>query len=241
MSAILCIDDDSYLTDLVRYAFTREGYSVLVARRAAEGLALAQKEQPDLVLLEVDLPDGNGLGLCSHLRETLHLPVILVTDRRSDEEILAGFAAGADDYILKPFNVQILLYRARAVMRRRQNEARAPHATTGPVYRLGAITFDPAQNLLLNGATSVRLTRLESRILESLLTHQGQVLTPEQILRRVWGTNADSDISVVKTHIHHLRSKLSAAGARDEIVQTAAGVGYTVPQAPPDEAHKLVG
>lgn len=226
MCKVLCVDDDVYLGDLLQYALKREGYSVQVAHRGAEALQVARFERPDVVLLDAKLPDADGFELCQHFRTALHIPVIMVTGHHTDEDVIAGFSLGADDYIVKPFSMQILVYRLRALMRRVHTD-NSLNDTTTLTYRLGPALFSPSRNEISNDGTLVKLTPTESAILHLLVTHKGQILPTERILERIWGYNTESCISVIKTHIHHLRRKIAGIVGDMDIVQTVPGVGYT--------------
>ena len=225
-ASVLCVDDDSYLTDLLRYALLRDGHAVRVAHSAAEALKAVEVERPDVVILDVRLPDSDGFTLCAHLRSAYRIPVILVTARSSDEDVLVGFDRGADDYIGKPFNMQVLIYRLRAVLRRsRAGATQTPPASS---YRFGASVFNPQHNEIVGATGSVKLTPIESKILRLLLAHEGQVLSADSILEHVWDYDSESSSLVVKTHIRHLRLKLAEAIGDLAIIHTVARGGYTV-------------
>jgi DNA-binding response OmpR family regulator len=216
-----------YLTDLLRYALTQEGYKVQVAGSATAALAAAVTNQPDLIILDALLPDGDGFALCARFRMALHIPVIMLTARQSIEETLTGFERGADDYVTKPFTMQILMRRVQVVLRRCPPGV-APAQRASQLYRLGSGTFD-AHTFELRGPQGIsKLTRSEGRILQQLVLHQGQILSAEQILERVWGHETESTASVVKTHIRHIRERLHATTGAAEILTTVRGLGYTI-------------
>lgn len=222
---VLCVDDDPYLTDLLRYALLRDGHSVRVANTAADAIKAVAAERPDVVILDVRLPDTDGFTLCAHLRSTYRVPVILVTARSSDEDVLVGFDRGADDYIGKPFNMQVLIYRVRAVLRRARGAVAEPPVTS---YRLGGSLFNPQLNEIVSKTKSVKLTPIESKILRLLLVHEGQVLSANHILEHVWDYDSESNSLVVKTHIRHLRVKVAEAIGDVPIIHTVARAGYTL-------------
>ncbi len=228
MTRILCIDDDRYLTDLLRYGFAREGFDVSTVDTAREGLRRARMERFDAILLDVNIPDMNGLKALAALRTFTTIPVIVLTARALDEDIIAGFDGGADDYVLKPFSMQPLVARVKAVLRRvtvRSIEP-APYADRR-IRRIGGASLDMARNeLMAEGGACVRLTPTESRILQLLLAHEGQVLSAERIMERIWSYNSASDIAVVKTHIRRLRAKILRLPGGPQPIRTVPGVGY---------------
>lgn len=138
---VLCVDDDIYLTDLLRYALSHDGYAVEVANTGADALRTAQADPPDVVVLDVNLPDVNGFTLCNRFRKVLHLPVIMLTARSLDTDMVTGFQQGADDYVAKPFSMQVLSYRIRAVVIRR-GSAELEGGPSRTSYPLGTGTFD---------------------------------------------------------------------------------------------------
>jgi two-component system OmpR family response regulator len=237
---VLCVDDDPYLTDLLSYALTRQGHKVQLAASGSQGLLAALADRPDLALLDGKLPDMDGFELCTRLRTSLRIPVIMLTARGADEDILSGFANGADDYVTKPFSMQILMSRVEAVLRRsRANHAPAHAVTT--LHRLGSGMFNAQTNEVSGPRGKVKLTRSEARILLQLLCHQGQILSAEQLLVRVWGHETESDASVIKTHIRHIRSRLAEATGDADLIQTVRGLGYSLRQSHRAPAHDLAG
>jgi two-component system, OmpR family, alkaline phosphatase synthesis response regulator PhoP len=225
---ILCVDDDTYLTDLLQYALARDGYNVSVAADGATALRLVQSDPPDAVLLDLHLPDVNGLTLCGQLRREGHMPVIMLTASHTDTDIVKGFQHGADDYIVKPFSMQILSYRIQAVLRRsRGAEHGGPQKTR---YELGKGSFDAEQHEVLCKDTRIKLTPIQGKILRLLLDNEGRVISSEQIMSRIWHYDAESDVSVVKTHISNLRKRLAAVLGSDDLIRTVAGLGYMLRQ-----------
>ncbi|HEV7215151.1 MAG TPA: response regulator transcription factor [Chloroflexota bacterium] len=218
------MDDDIYLTDLLRYALSHDGYAVEVANTGADALRTAQADPPDVVVLDVNLPDVNGFTLCNRFRKVLHLPVIMLTARSLDTDMVTGFQQGADDYVAKPFSMQVLSYRIRAVVIRR-GSAELEGGPSRTSYPLGAGTFDAEQHEVLGGVT-IKLTPIQGKILRVLLEHEGRVVSAEQLMTKVWHYDAESDVSVVKTHISNLRKKIATALGEAEIIRTVPGLGY---------------
>ena len=233
--AILCIEDDPLLGDLLLYALQREGYQARLAPTAGGGLQAITAEHPDLVLLDMHLPDGDGLALCGHIRLTHRLPVIL-TGANSDEDALAGFERGADDCVAKPFNMQILLYRIRAILRR----AGSLEPFDMPKLRIGPGTFDPEHHELEGPEGRVKLTPIESGILTLLLSREGQVYPAERIIERVWSDEGKGTVTGVKTHMRRLRQKIAQAIGELEVIQTVPGLGYVLRQGPNISGRKTL-
>jgi len=222
---LLCVDDDTYLADLLRYALSRVGYSVQLAHSGAAALRAAQAGRPDLVIADVNLPDIDGFQLCAQLRGQYHLPVILLTGRHMDDDVLTGFDHGAQDYVAKPFSMRVLMCRVEAVLRR-ANPATAEH-TTKRLRRVHSGWFDTEQQQISGNGVTVKLTATESKILELLLANAGQVLSAERIMDELWDEESDTYASVVKTHIRYLRSKLATVFGTLTVIETVRGLGYT--------------
>ena len=228
---VLCVDDDPYLTDLLRYALSHDGYAVEVANNGADALRNAQADPPDVVVLDVNLPDINGFTLCQRFRKQMRLPVILLTASSLDADVVTGFQQGADDYVSKPFSMQVLSYRIRAVaLRRNASELEGGPART--TYQIGNGTFDAEQHEVL-GNVSIKLTPIQGKILRVLLEHEGHVVSAEQLMSKVWHFEAESDVSVVKTHVSNLRKKMALALGDEEIIRTVPGLGYMFRQPSP--------
>lgn len=230
MAKILCVDDDQYLTDLLRYALAREGFEVLMAHTGREALKLLRAESLDLVILDVNIPDMNGFKVLSSLRAFSQIPVVMLTARAQDEDIIAGFGQGADDYVAKPFSVQVLINRVKAVLRRvKPHPEQLPAG--GPSYYIQNSVFEAELNeIVAPDNARVKLTPTESRILHLLFLHEGQVLSAERIMERIWGYDSESDVNVIKTHIRHLREKIGSLPHSPQPIRTLPGVGYMVNQ-----------
>jgi len=229
MAKILCVDDDAYLTDLLRYALSREGFEVSTANSGREALRLVQGKGIDLVILDVNIPDMNGFRVLAALRGFSQAPVVMLTARAQDEDIVAGFDSGADDYVVKPFSMQVLSKRVSAVLQRTRTR---PLQTTlpGRRYRIGSGLFDSEAHEIVSPVVSVRLTPTEGRILHLLLMHEGQVLSAERIMEHIWGYNTNSNVGVIKTHIRHVREKIYRLPDCPQPIRTLTGLGYTAHQ-----------
>jgi len=238
MAKILCVDDDQYLTDLLRYALAREGFEVRMAHSGRDALRLIRAESLDLVILDVNIPDMNGFKVLSSLRTFSQVPVVMLTARSQDEDIIAGFGQGADDYVAKPFSVQVLINRIKAVLRRAKPQPEQLPAGSA-TYQIQGAVFDAELNEIVGHEVRVRLTPTESRILHLLFLHEGQVLSAERIMERIWGYDSESDVNVIKTHIRHLREKISSLPESPQPLRTLPGVGYVINQT--DEHGQILG
>jgi DNA-binding response OmpR family regulator len=228
MATILCVDPDPHLSDLVQYALAREGFDALMSYRGQQALRLVRTARPDLVLLDVAIPDLSGLEVLTALRTVSWLPVVLLSARAAEEEALAGFARGADDYVAKPFSMQVLLQRVKAILRRATPSPPAP-ADSG-AYRVQGAHFCADYHEVVQAGVHVTLTRAESRILRLLCQHPGQTFAPARIRDCLWGWDSPSDVNVVKTHIRHIRAKFGRLPERPDPIQTLPGVGYRLAQ-----------
>jgi two-component system alkaline phosphatase synthesis response regulator PhoP len=222
---LLCVDDDQHLVDLLRYAFEREGFAVQTAHTARDAMGLLRARLPDLVILDVNMPGMNGLQILSWLRTFSRIPVVLLTGRGREDDIIAGLGLGADDYVVKPCSVEVLTNRVKAVLRRTRPHAR-PVATAG--YRIHGALFTPARQEIVGNDVYIKLTPTESRILHLLLLHEGRALSVAYILRHIQRYDAASQPSVVKTHIRNLRTKLGRLSQGAQPIRTVRGVGYAV-------------
>jgi DNA-binding response OmpR family regulator len=229
LGQILCVDDDSYLTDLLTYALEREGFVARVAHHGMQALQIIEAEPPDAIILDVNLPDVNGFNLCTQIRRNHDIPVIVLSARRAEEDVLAGFSQGADDYLAKPFSMRELVSRLRAVLKRARSD-NVRQYILGRKYQIEDATFDAEYNQVTGDAGSVQLTPIEGRILQLLLVNAGQVFQADRIIELVWGYDAESSAAVVKTHIRRLRQKLETVVGDQEVIHTVPGMGYTFRQ-----------
>jgi two-component system response regulator MprA len=217
---LLVIDDDEQLLTALRRALAYEGYDVAVAPSGEEGLRLARDAPPDLVVLDVRLPGIDGLEVCRRLRAGDDVPVLMLTARDEVADRVAGLDAGADDYLVKPFAVDELLARVRALLRRRT-------PATGGELRLADLTLDPSTRAVRRGGRDLTLTPKEFDLLTLFLQHPRQVLTRELLFERVWGYDFEGQSNVLDVYVGHLRTKLEADG-EPRLLHTVRGVGYVL-------------
>lgn len=216
---LLIVEDEPDILGMLGEYFEAEGYGVLSVATGAQAIAAAS-QAPDLILLDVGLPDMDGLSVCRALREHLPCPILFLTARVSEADKLQGFAAGGDDYILKPFSLRELGVRVQAHLRR---EERAHHRTQ--VRFAGELVIDYGSRTLLVRGQNVALPKKEFDIVALLSTHPGQVFDRERIYEHVWGLEGTGDSATVSEHIRRIRGKLEAAGCAP-VIETVWGVGY---------------
>jgi len=221
---ILIIEDDPLQSDVVKTLLEHDGFSGVVAQDGPEGLRKLYETQPDLVILDLMLPQMDGWEVCKRIRELSTVPVIIMTSRRSDEEKIKGLRMGADDYIVKPFNPQELSARVHAVLRR----TRLPPPTKNSVMRFagGDLIVDPKSPSVIRDGTPIELTPTEHRILMYLVGHPGQVVSVEDIFTAVWGFETEVNLNNVKWYIWRLRQKLEGDVDQPRFIFTERGVGY---------------
>ncbi len=220
MHHILVVDDDPAITTLLQRALHYEGYSVAVAATGEAALGLALERTPDLAILDLMLPGLDGLTVLQRLRAAdEQLPVLLLTGRDAAADVIRGLEAGADDYVVKPFSVAVLLARVHALLRR--------VAHHGAQLHLADLMLDTMAHRVTRGPREITLTSLEFTLLQTLLTHAHQVLSKEQILERVWGYQFAGSDNVVEVYISQLRQKLEAAG-EPRLIYTVRSVGYVL-------------
>ena len=221
---ILIIEDDPLQADVVQLLLQQDGFETVLALDGAEGLRRLYETQPDLVVLDLMLPQMDGWEVCRRIRELSTVPIIIMTSRRSDEEKIKGLRIGADDYIVKPFNPQELAARVHAVLRR----ARLPPPSKSTVMRFagGALIVDPKSPTIIRYGVPVELTRTEHRILMFLAENPGRVVSVEDIFTAVWGFETEVNLNNVKWYIWRLRQKLEGDREQPRFIHTERGAGY---------------
>ncbi|MGB8647397.1 MAG: response regulator transcription factor [Anaerolineae bacterium] len=219
MTKLLLVEDDQTLRETLAYNLTREGYTVTQASNGAAALDLARQIKPELVVLDIMLPEIDGLTVCRTLRHELNMPIVLLTARSGEVDRIVGLDSGADDYIVKPFSLGELLARLRAVMRRGQSEK----ATT---LQSGDLTLDLLGHRAYRVGQLVNLSPKEFDLLAELIRHKGAVLTRDLLVERVWGFDFSGDTRTVDVHIRALREKIEANPANPVRIQTVRGLGY---------------
>jgi DNA-binding response OmpR family regulator len=231
VNRLLVIEDDQTIAGAIADRFRSEGFIVSIEDDGLRGLAAAREERPDLVILDVMLPGLNGIEVCRRLQAEQSLPVIMLTARDDEADLLIGLAVGADDYITKPFSMRELVARVRTVLRRADRpgvtfldrESGADPVDSGLVLLDGALRIDQQRRVVRLHGETVALTPTEFDLLVSLALKQGAVRTREQLLFDVWGYRDGSGARTVDSHVRALRRKLG-----DAVIRTVHGVGYAV-------------
>ena len=226
----LVVDDDRVLLDVLTFTLRREGFQVVRATDGEMALAVWAEEQPELIVLDVNLPKLDGFAVCRRIREQANTPIILLTVRDEEDDIVHGLELGADDYITKPFSPRQLIARAQAVLRR-VGKIAAP-----AIRQIGLLRLDPGRReLQLSQGEPILLTPLENRLLDYLMLNVGHVLTAESIIQHVWGAEG-GDRDMLRQLVHRLRSKISQATTAEDAaatgetalprIETIPGLGY---------------
>jgi len=219
---VLVIDDEPQILRALRTILTAKQFRVTTASRGEEGLALAAAQQPDLIILDLGLPDIDGFQVCARLREWSQVPIIVLSVRDSERDKVMALDRGADDYLTKPFGIEELLARIRVALRH-SVQARG---SKEPVIEAGSLVIDLANHVVSREGEEVKLTATEFKLLAYLATNAGRVLTHQAILQQVWGP-ADADhTEYLRVYMRQLRKKLEANPDRPKMLITEPGVGY---------------
>ncbi|HMD74662.1 MAG TPA: two-component system response regulator KdpE [Steroidobacteraceae bacterium] len=224
----ILIEDERQIRRFVRTALEGEGWVVHEAETMTQGLTDAGTRKPDLIILDLGLPDGDGVDFLRDLRGWSSVPVIVLSARVNEHEKIAALDAGADDYLTKPFGVGELLARVRAASRRR----REPGGAVSSVFEFGDVRIDLSLRLVHKGGSLVHLTPIEYRLLGLLIANAGKVMTHRQILREVWGPSHAEHGHYVRVYMGHLRQKLEDDPAQPKYIVTETAVGYRLVQNP---------
>jgi two-component system KDP operon response regulator KdpE len=216
----LVIDDEKQIRKLLRIVLEEDHYRVLESESGKQGLSDIALRRPDVVLLDLGLADIDGLAVLKRLREWSHVPVLILSVKEGAEDKVNALDAGADDYVTKPFESSELLARLRAIQRR------ATSASDAPFFRAGSLEIDFNARAVTVKGREVKLTVTEYALLKILAQHAGKVVTHKQLLREVWGPNAEEQSQYLRVYMTHLRKKIEPADARDKLLRTESGIGY---------------
>ncbi|MDP8999261.1 MAG: response regulator [Myxococcota bacterium] len=219
---VLVIDDESQMRRFLRGSLAPADYKLLEASTGEEGLASAALHRPDVVLLDLGLPDIDGIEVTRRLREWTTIPIIILSARGQDQDKVAALDAGADDYLTKPFSLAELLARIRVAGRRAEERLDKKDS----VFTLGDLRIDLVRRVVTVGGDEVRLTPIEYKLITTLARKAGRVLTYQQLLREVWGPRVTTQKQYLHVYVGHLRSKLERDPARPRFLVTEPGVGY---------------
>jgi DNA-binding response OmpR family regulator len=221
---LMLVEDERRITAPLVSALESEGFETHVAETAADSLELAGRVQPDLVLLDLTLPDGSGFDVCRRLREQSNVPVIMLTARGDEADRVAGLELGADDYVVKPFSAREVVARIRAVLRRASREGEP--ATAGGPMELGDLRLDPGAHSVTRAGEPIELTRKEFELLEFLMRNAGVVVSRERLLDEVWDVSWFGSTKTLDVHVGSLRKKLGDDPSAPRYLHTVRGIGF---------------
>jgi DNA-binding response OmpR family regulator len=231
-TTIVTADDDPQLLRLIARNLEFEGYEVQTASDGQQALELIERQSPDLILLDVMMPRMDGFSVCQRVREFSTTPIIIVTARGQDQEKVKGLDLGADDYLTKPFSVDELLARVRAVLRRTQFASSEQIHHLQPTATIGEMTIDYTQHLVKMAGHEVALSPIEYRILAYLAQNAGRVVTHDLVLEHVWGAEYVGESHMLQVNINRLRRKLEADPTHPRYLKTKVGIGYLLATPP---------
>ncbi len=223
---VLMVEDESSITEPLAEALEREGFDTRVAGSVAGALEEARREMPDLVLLDVMLPDGSGYDVCRELRRDSTVPIIMLTARGEETDRVIGLELGADDYVVKPFSAREVVARIRAVLRRSAAPVAGREAAAGESFEVGGLRLDSDRRSVVLAGSELDLTRREFDLLELLMREAGSVITRERLIDEVWDTNWYGSTKTLDVHVSSLRRKLGDDSAEPRFIHTVRGVGF---------------
>jgi DNA-binding response OmpR family regulator len=217
---VLIVEDDLALSDVLAFTLRHAGFETITAHNGLDGLALWQTEDPDLIVLDLNLPGLDGLTVCRRIRAAAQTPIVILSVRGSESEVVQGLELGADDYVVKPFSPRELVARLRAVARRSRQ------VPDGGALAIAGLVLDRTRNeVSRDGGEAIRLTPLEAGLLEVLMLNAGRVLSSDALVTAVWGIEG-GDRAMLKQLVYRLRAKIEPDPAQPRFVETVPGVGY---------------
>src|SRR4051812_13334149 len=219
---ILLVEDEPAIAEPLTETLTREGFHLEVAGTAADAVDAATRVRPDLILLDLMLPDGSGFDVCRELRRSSDVPIVMLTARGDEADRVVGLELGADDYVVKPFSAREVTARIRAVLRR---AGPTPPNDEGPI-QIGELRLDPRRRSVENGGEPVELARKEFELLHRLMREAGRVITREQLIEDVWDMNWFGSTKTLDVHVSNLRRKLEEDPSSPRYIHTIRGVGF---------------
>ena len=235
---VLVVEDEAQLRRFLRPSLTAHGYRVIEAATGEDGMTMVRQHVPDLILLDLGLPDLDGVDLTRRIRQGNHVPIVVISARGQEADKVAALDAGADDYLTKPFGVPELLARIRAGLRHGLRQAGVEPEND---FRAGPLRIELAARRVFIGDTEVRLTAIEYRLLSTLVQHAGRVVTHRQLLDQVWGPGHADQTQYLRVYMAHLRRKLEPDPARPRIFRTETGVGYRLFTEDPEKSGRRRG
>ncbi len=225
---ILIVDDERNIVDILKFNLQKEGFDTLEAYDGLAGVEMFEKEKPDLILLDLMLPEMDGFTVCRRIRQTSQVPILMLTAREEEVDKVLGLELGADDYITKPFSPRELMARVKANLRRTADEAEKAEKKTGgvPTLKAGDLEVDSVQYEVRRAGHVLELTLREFELVRFLVQQKGQVFTRENLLEKVWGYEYYGDVRTVDVTVRRLREKLEHEPSHPEYILTRRGVGY---------------
>lgn len=218
---ILIADDDLDLLELIGFTLTQSGFVVIKSSDGRTALRLFDEQLPDLVLLDINMPNMDGFEVCARIREQSSVPIMMLTVRGEEEDLVKALELGADDYLNKPFSPRTLIARVKALLRRAGIEAVSAPMTVGRLQ----LDIDD-HSVRVGESDSIRLTKLETRLLQSLLANVGHTIAADRLLLQVWGHKSAGDRQLLKQLVHRVRQKIEVDPSVPQLIQTAPGAGY---------------
>lgn len=222
-ASLLLIEDEAPIRKFIRAALTHQGYQLTEAETAVQGLRLAVQQPPDLIILDLGLPDQDGQQVLTQLREWYRGPIIILSARGNEADKVKALDHGADDYLTKPFGIEELQARLRVALR---HATRPAEGTSNPVFQSGELKVDFGARRVFRGATEIHLTPLEYKLLTTLIQHAGKVLTHRFLLKEVWGPQQVHETHYLRVFMAGLRRKIEAEPAQPKYLLTETGIGY---------------
>lgn len=219
-TSLLVIDDEIQIRRFLRISLELQGYSVYDAADGLEGVKQATMQNPNLIILDLGLPDQDGMAILRHIREWSLVPIIILSVKNDEMSIVNALESGADDYLTKPFKMRELLARIHVCLRRNYN------ASQEPIFRSGELAVDLSTRVVTVRDQPVKLTAIEYDLLKAFVRHSGKVLTHRQLLKEVWGAYSGEQTESLRVHVGHLRQKLEQDPKRPQLIVTEPGVGY---------------
>ena len=233
---ILIVEDEARIANFMSAVLSAHDYEPVLASNGREARSLINSLCPDLVILDLGLPDMDGVDLIRSTREWTQLPIVVVSARMNERDKVTALDAGADDYITKPFGTSELLARIRTALRHVRSGAAESSIPSGGIFRVGRLTIDYDKHWVLIDGKNVHLTQNEYKIVSLLGLHAGKVLTYDYILRAIWGPAASGDNQVLRVHMAHIRRKIERNPAQPQYLFTEVGVGYRIADEAPEES-----
>jgi two-component system OmpR family response regulator len=229
VSKILVVDDDKNLLEVLRYNLVNDGFTVITAENGTQAIELARQEKPDLIILDITMPEIDGFEVCRILRKDMTVPILMLTAKTEEIDKVVGLELGADDYMTKPFSLRELMARLRAMLRRSllmEQQILSNEATTVATLQAGDLEVDVTGHRVFRHGLEVNLSPKEFDLLSFLMQHRGQVFSREQLVERVWGYDYEGTTRTIDVHMRSLRAKIEDNPENPEYLLTVRGFGY---------------